>query len=236
MTVSGMNSSSISTLFGSMSTGSSNNSNSGIYAINLSDYANIRSGNYYKLLKQYYTGDSKASELYTDTKKTNTQLMSSAEDLGKATDKLLNSGSNSLFKTDSDGNYDTDSITNAMESFVKAYNSVVENASSSSNSSITSSASSMINNTRVNSNMLAKIGLTIDTSTNKLEFDKDTFKNADMSTVKSMFNAKGSYGYSVAVQASSVKYASQNEASKSYNSDGTYSYNYVSGSMYSTSV
>jgi len=239
MTVSGMNSSSVSTLFGSIGTSKSSSSGSGLYSINFSDYASIRNGNYYKLLKQYYAGDTKksnSSELYTDDKKKNTQLQAGAADLGKATDKLLANGSNSLFKKDSDGNYDSEAISNAVESFVKAYNSVVENASSSSNSSITSSASSMINNTRVNSRMLANVGLSIDSSTNKLELDKDTLAKADMNTVKSLFNEKGSYGYSVAVQASSIKYAAQNEASKSYNSDGTYSYNYVSGSLYSTSV
>lgn len=58
-TISGYDSSSLSVLFSSLNrSGNSNNLMSGLMGINVTDYATIRSGSYYKLLKSYYSLDS----------------------------------------------------------------------------------------------------------------------------------------------------------------------------------
>ncbi|MCR5273123.1 MAG: flagellar filament capping protein FliD [Lachnospiraceae bacterium] len=231
------------TLFSSLTSSRSSSSGStDALGISYSDYASIRSGSYYKLLKQYYASDaSESSE--SSTTATSEQIQSSAESLSEVTDKLLATGSSSLFKevttTDEDGNtttgYDTEKISETIQSFVDSYNDLVEKAGSSDSSSITAAAASMVNYTSVNSSLLSQIGITVN-SDNTLSFDADTFADADMSTVQSLFQGRGSYGYTVGVQASMINYAAAAEESKTYSSSGTYSYNYVTGTTYSTSV
>ncbi|MCR5468065.1 MAG: flagellar filament capping protein FliD [Lachnospiraceae bacterium] len=236
----------ISSLFSNLSTSSkSSSASSDMLSINYSDYASIKSGSYYKLLKQYYASD--ASSTTTDgstTKKaTNEQIQTSASSLSKATDKLMATGDKSLFKEvtkkDKDGNettgYDVDKIASAIQSFVDAYNDMVDKAGSSSASGITTAAASMVNYSTVNSRLLDSIGITID-SDNKLSFDKDEFEKADMSTVKSLFQGRGSYGYTVGVQASMINYAAESQSKMTYSKGGTYNYSGSSNNMYSASI
>ena len=91
----------------------------------------------------------------------------------------------------------------------------------------------MVNTTKANENLLNKVGITINED-NSLSLDKDTFKAANESTVKTLFNNTGSYGYSVSASASFINYKADTEALKAntYNTTGNYSSNYTSGSIF----
>lgn len=63
-------SSSVSTLFSSL--GSSKSTGSGLFGINLSEYASIRSGSYGKLMRSYFSMDSTKSTSKSDDSTKNT--------------------------------------------------------------------------------------------------------------------------------------------------------------------
>lgn len=239
------NSNDVSVLFSSLNNTTKKSSGStDILGINYSELSSIKNGSYYKLLKQYYAKEADASASTStseDSTATLTSIKSSAEDMTEAADALLERGSKSVFAqkttTAEDGTkttgYDTDAIYGKMKEFVDSYNSLVKTAGSSNVTGITVSAASMVNNTKVNAKMLSKIGISINSKDNTLSIDEDTFKKADMSTVKNMFNSRGSFGYQVSVQASMIKTYVDNESIKAntYTKAGSYSYNYSSGSL-----
>ena len=255
-TISGYDSASIGVLFSSLN--NNNKSGSGmsdLLGINYSDYATIRNGSYFKLMKAYYGMDASdavketVSNKTTATSKDDTKALarieSDADDLKASADALLETGTKSLFKTervnDDKGNvttqYDTDEIYKAVSKFVDDYNSLVDEASESNTSNISGAAERLVKMTGYNEKMLEKVGITVDED-NHLEIDEKTFKKADMATVKGLFNERGSYGYQVSAQASMIDYYAENEASKSntYTSSGTYTYNYNSGTLYSEGI
>lgn len=256
----------ISTLFSGMNMGSLSSS---IYG-NLSEYASIRSGSYFKLAQKYYSNssvggggfarkvspteydykrgdykknldspsksESSSANKSTSTSKTPSEkiadIKKSTESLKKSANALTQRGSSSVFKQ-TDGKYDTDKIYDAVSSFVKNYNSVVDSASGSKSTSISRKTSSLVNLTAANSKLLGNIGITIGED-KKLSIDSEAFKKADMGKVKSLFNTSGGYGYQVGASASMIEYAAQNEASRSntYTGFGSYSNNYTSGNLF----
>ena len=255
-TISGYDSSSLSVLFSSLNNSRTGRAGADLLGINYSDYATIRSGSYYKLMKAYYGTD--ASEAVTniakdkadtstskDDTKTLARIESNSDDLKASADALLENGTKSLFKTervtDKSGNvtteYDTDEIYKAVSKFVDDYNSMLDVASESNTSNISGAAERMIKMTGYNEKMLEKVGITVDED-NHLKIDEKTFKAADMTTVKGLFNERGGYGYQVSAQASMINYYAENEASKSntYTSSGTYTYNYNNGALYSEGI
>jgi len=256
-TISGYDSASIGVLFSSLNNNNkSGNGMSDLLGINYSDYATIRNGSYYKLMKAYYTTgasdeissiakDKTDTSTSKDDTKTIARIESASEDLKASADALLENGTKSLFKTervtDEKGNvttqYDTDEIYKAVSKFVDEYNSLVDEASESKTSNISGAAERMMKMTGYNEKMLEKVGITVDED-NHLKIDEKTFKAADMTTVKGLFNERGSYGYQVSAQASMINYYAENEASKSntYTSSGTYTYNYNTGALYSEGI
>ena len=89
-TISGYDSSSLGVLFSSLNrSGNSNSWMTGLMGINVNDYATIRSGSYYELLKSYYSLDS-SDEVKKIVNKTEDKK-DDAED--KKTDSATNSGS-----------------------------------------------------------------------------------------------------------------------------------------------
>lgn len=253
--ISAYDSYSISTLFSSLNSAKSSSSSMN-FGINLSDYGLIRSGSYYKMMKAYYETDASGSaksswigstttSTAADSVKTLAQVESAADDLSNSSKDLYTTGSKSLFKTESktDSNgkttreYNTEEIYKAVKSFVSDYNSLVSAAGKSNTTKIANAAASMVNVTKVNANMLKEVGITIDTTDYTLKLDEDTFKNADMSKVKSLFNGNGSYAYNTAVKASMINSYAKMESSKSntYNGSGNYTYNYSTGALYSDS-
>ena len=262
-TISAYNSSTIGTLFSSLNTsgsvfGTSSSSASGLYG-SLADYASIRSGNYYQLMKSYYSevvnSDSSSSSTSSKLNSTSTSLDSTstiakienaATDMNDAAAALLKNGTSSAFgktsSTDSDGHtttsYNTDKIYKAVNSFVDSYNSLLSQSGSSKDSSISSANKSLISMTKGNESLLNSVGISIDSKTNKLSIDETVFKKADMSVAKSLFNGAGSYGYQVSAKASMINYYAQNEALKAntYSNSGTYTYNYSTGEIYNTTT
>lgn len=237
-------SSSVSTLFSSL--GSSKSTGSGMFGINLSEYASIRSGSYGKLMRSYFSMDSTKSTSKSDdstkntiedlatttsTSKDSTKTLAAIESDAKA---LYTRSNNKVFTKDSGGSYDTDKIYKAVKSFADDYNSMLDTAGKSSTNRISRSVSSMKNETSYNEKPLKEIGITIDEKTGKLSVDETTFKSADTEKIKNLFNGTGSYAYSVATKAAMTESYAKSEAAKSntYTKNGTYNYNYNSGNIF----
>ncbi len=246
-TISGYNSSSISALFSSFNSGS--NSSSGFGSIDLGTYNSIRTGSYKQLLKSYYAKNPVSNSSKTDSSNTTTissqkinatktkdaasAVVSDAQDLKKTS--LWNKKSVKNEDGTTSEQYDTYAIYKAVSAFVNDYNSMIDAAGDSDDNSVLRTTSNVVNNTKQNSALLKKLGITID-SKNKLSIDKDTFKNSDMAVAKSVFGSSASYGQSVAASASSIYSSSAAQLSKLqtqnlYNSGGSYNY-YSAGSLY----
>ncbi len=145
--------------------GIGSSSGGGGFGFNLMDYMNIRNGSYGKLLRAHYYGttkervEAKGSNTATKPKeeyknpleksenKPLATAKSDADSLKASADKLITKGDKSLFveknitTTDEDGNkvtskgYDMDAIAKSVNNFVSDYNSVLDSASNSGNSS-----------------------------------------------------------------------------------------------------
>lgn len=244
-------SSSVSTLFSSL--GSSKSTGSGLFGINLSEYASIRSGSYGKLMRSYFSMDSTKGtsksddstkntieDLATttstskDSTKTLAAIESDAKELTDSAKALYTRSNNKVFTKDSGGSYDTDKIYKAVNRFADDYNSMLDTAGKSSTNRISRSVSSMKNETSYNEKPLKEIGITVDEKTGKLSVDETTFKSADTEKIKNLFNGTGSYAYSVATKAAMTESYAKSEAAKSntYTKNGTYNYNYNSGNIF----
>ena len=186
----------------------------------LFDYGSIKNGSYYKLLKSYYNGNSKIGSIAGETtsnvasdsaKKNAASVRDSAKALQEDSLALLSKGKDSVFTKKNvrqdDGTvkseYDTDAIYKAVSKFVKDYNSTIESAASSEDSSVLSSTATMLKATKANSNLLADVGISIG-SDNKLTIDEKAFKSANMTDVKSIFNGTGSYACGIASSSSNI--------------------------------
>ena len=244
-------SSSVSTLFSSL--GSSKSTGSGLFGINLSEYASIRSGSYGKLMRSYFSMDSTKGtsksddstkntieDLATttstskDSTKTLAAIESDAKELTDSAKALYTRSNNKVFTKDSGGSYDTDKIYKAVKRFADNYNSMLDTAGKSSTNRISRSVSSMKNETSYNEKPLKEIGITVDEKTGRLSVDETTFKSADTEKIKNLFNGTGSYAYSVATKAAMTESYAKSEAAKSntYTKNGTYNYNYNSGNIF----
>lgn len=244
-------SSSVSTLFSSL--GSSKSTGSGLFGINLSEYASIRSGSYGKLMRSYFSMDSTKGtsksddstkntieDLATttstskDSTKTLAAIESDAKELTDSAKALYTRSNNKVFTKDSGGSYDTDKIYKAVKGFADDYNSMLDTAGKSSTNRISRSVSSMKNETSYNEKPLKEIGITVDEKTGRLSVDETTFKSADTEKIKNLFNGTGSYAYSVATKAAMTESYAKSEAAKSntYTKNGTYNYNYNSGNIF----
>lgn len=226
-------------LFSGLSTSSSSSSSTANLSF-LSDYAAIKNGSYGKLMKAYYaeTGSSSSQvssivkSSTNSTSKDDTETIAKVESktdaLKESADKLLEKGSKSVWAEE-----DMEKIYAAVEDFVSDYNSVLDTMDDVNSTSILSRAKNMTQNTAVNENLLAKVGITIGED-NSLSVDKDTFMEADFSTVKSIFNGNSSFAYRTATYASFMNYAAEQEADKAatYTLNGTYGNTYSSGSIF----
>lgn len=244
-------SSSVSTLFSSL--GSSKSTGSGLFGINLSEYASIRSGSYGKLMRSYFSMDSTkgtsksddstkntiedlatSTSTSKDSTKTLAAIESDAKELTDSAKALYTRSNNKVFTKDSGGSYDTDKIYKAVKRFADDYNSMLDTAGKSSTNRISRSVSSMKNETSYNEKPLKEIGITVDEKTGRLSVDETTFKSADTEKIKNLFNGTGSYAYSVATKAAMTESYAKSEAAKSntYTKNGTYNYNYNSGNIF----
>lgn len=225
----------------------------------LSDYASIKNGSYSKLMKAYYGGSasdsvksianktSSSQKLTEQESKEYAKVQTTTDALKESADALLATGSKSLFNKidittkDEDGNettekgYDVEKIYNAVNEFVKNYNSVIYAVGETDSSTVLRRATNMVNGTIGNLKSLLSMGITVN-SDSSLSLDKDTFMKADMSKVKTLFNGNGSYAYSVSAQASLIDYAAEREISKgsSYTYTGSYNSSFSNGNLFSS--
>lgn len=244
----------VSSLFSSL-----NNSTSGTSGLGslLSDYSSIRNGSYGKLMKAYYNNvdNGAVKSAYNNAvKNSNTstaadssavikELQSTTDDLTASARDLYTSGSKSVFQkksiADENGNttqqYDTDAIYKSVKGFVDDYNSVLEAADKSADSKVQNSVTGMINYTKMETNMLGKLGITIG-SDYQMSIDENAFKKADMSVAKSLFNGAGSYAYTIGSKSAMTNSYADMEAARAntYNKYGSYGSTYNAGSIYNS--
>lgn len=234
MTVSGMNTSSLNTLFSGLN-------QSGGMTSYLSDYNSIKSGSYGKLLNAYYgqtgvTGGSSQAkstgsvdhtsrgyrEQYVRAQEQKANSTSGSNYLDKTqkekakTNQQIATASNEMvgaldklrnsdtFKKNAKGEYDTASIQSAVQSYVDAYNDVMKTSKDSPVSGVTTNVSSIKTTTQTSAKALSEVGISIG-SDGKMSLNEETFKKADMGAVKSLFD-KGNYGYSVRTAAYMTNY------------------------------
>ena len=210
-TINGYDSNSVSTLFSSLSTSSTNNSgtNAGLLGINFADYASIQNGSYGKLMKSYYSLDNtdktKDANSKNDTDDTDAKIRSikdSSNELKKSAAALYNN--RSLFEKNANGEYDMEAIYEKVNAFIEDYNAVMESVGSAETESIAKAGASLVNHANINTDMLSKIGISVSGSDYTLSIDKEKFMEADISDVKSMFGGVGSYAYQVGAKASRI--------------------------------
>lgn len=232
-----------SSLFGSLS----NNQNNGL---NLADYASIKNGSYGKLMKAYYTKDSASSVDSTNDKQKKSDVLeqlvggkkssaTNAKDTGvtlskleSATSKLSNSAQK-LSDAKSYEKEDKDALFESATSFVKSYNELLSASGMSDNKNVTSTTNSITTFSNAFKKSLSEIGITVGDD-KKLSIDEKSFKKADVSQIKKLFEGNGSYGGMVKANADTINKTAQTEAKKL---SGVYqaSGNYSSASYYSSS-
>lgn len=231
-------------LFNSMSSSSSQSTVNNILGIDLAEYSSITRGSYSKLIKAYYDkyGDDSSTSATDDKSATvaKTALKTSANELYEAANALVSTGKDSLFKqvevTDEESGettkgYDKDKIYDAVKTMIDAYNGMVEDSTDSDNNTVLRQTLHMINSVSANGSLLSDVGIKIGED-NKLSVDEETFKKADMSTVKTLFNGTSSLAGKIQSAASSIYLNVNNSLGNSnfYTSGGTLG-NYSTGNI-----
>jgi len=232
--------------------GTGYNSSSGDWMSNLlsatADYASIRNGSYSKLLKAYYAKDASSTVKNLGENKTKSNMIadtdlkaakSDADDLQKSAAALTTTGSKSVFNkkeietTDEETgekvkttDYDRKAISSAIKSFVKDYNSMVDSGSEADNTRVLQKTLAMTQITNSNKNLLSKVGISIEKG-NKLKVDDEKLGEADINTLKTLFNGAGSYASQIGSRASQVSSAAVNASLNSslYTSGASYNRN-----------
>lgn len=200
---------------------------------NLGDYSTIQSGSYKKLLSSYYkttddsssdTSNKVSSLLQTTNKSTNnkelTNLKSASDDLSKASQKLLQKGSNTVFSEDN-----VDDMVSAVKTFATAYNKTITRAEDIADVNVTEKVDSMTSNTKAYAADLESIGITIGED-QKITVNEEKLKSADIASVKKILNSNNSFVGQTIQKATQIGSAIQNTINGIglYNSSGSYAY------------
>lgn len=212
--------SSITTLFSSLSSSSTYTS------INYADYAAIRNGSYGKLLKAYYSQLDSSTSTSTSSSSTTSTTSTSTDTTGlskvKTAADSLKTAATALddddLWTQTNGEYDWDSITSAVQSFVDSYNNVITQSSGTTSSSVSSAVSTMTSLSTTLQNALSKVGITVG-SDQKLTLDTETLQSANISSLKTLFTGSYSYVEQIASKAGSISSAALSSGSL-YSSSG----------------
>lgn len=235
----------VSSLFSFGSTNSSSPSGN-ILGIDLAEYSSVTRGSYKKLAKAYYAKYGRkqaANESQTETKTdtvAKTKLKDQAGALQKAANVLTVTGKNSVFrkidvKDEKSGitskQYDTDKIYKAVNGLVDSYNDLIKKSADSDSNAVLRQSIRMVNSSETNAKLLSKVGIKIN-SDNTMSLDEETFKQADMNLVKSLFNGNGSFGSGIETAASNIYLSINNSLGNNatYTAGGTYG-NYQTGSL-----
>ena len=208
-------------VYSSLFSGASSSSSSLFGASTLlSDYVSIKNGSYGRMMKAYYaklTESDKDDDTSTSTTKAgkDTATASSASSLYKSASAL-----NNLDYSEDN----IDKVYDNVSKFVDDYNSLIKKASNSSVGSVNSQANMLNNYTYANYKMLVQAGITMNAD-RTLSLNEDTFKKANISTLKTLFKGANSFASQVSSRASQIyRYASDGSSlNYSYSSNGKYS-------------
>ena len=207
-----------------LNTQSSNKSTASSGANFLGDYYAIKNGSYYKLAKKFYsseaagkTGSTTAVSEQKNTKVAQSSANSAANDINEL---MKDSLYEKIEKKDSDGNitkdYNRTAIMDKLNKFVNDYNSVVENTGELSDTTVLNNAVNMVNQTKVYSSSLNRVGIEIEND-NKLSIDEKKFNEADLSELKNLFGKGTSFGSNVRLKMLQI----ENAAKSALNSQGS---------------
>ena len=205
----------------------------------LSDYSSIKSGSYGKLLKAYYaSGDDSSSAAKSAVSKLTadkTALDETTKDYQTAANKAdaLQKSISSVGALKDDA--DDDAVYDAVNSYVKSYNELVDSAGATKDSAIIGRLTSMETTTGSYEKKLNGLGISIGND-GKLSIDRDTFAAADKSAVKELFG-KGSYGSNVNVSAAMIQSTANYDALRggtTYTAAGSYSS--LTGSLWNSTT
>lgn len=175
---------------------------------------------------------SKAKYAGVGRSSSSTSSASSTKDKDKSktvTDASTASAANTLYRSIENlgatriDNSNKDNVYNAFSSFVKDFNSLIENTDKSANSNVVNQASYLKNLVSTNKSALSKIGVTVN-SDKTLSIDEKKFKDADMSNVKNLFDGAYSFAEKMTDRVNNIyRYATQGEAlnKKTYGNDGS---------------
>lgn len=188
-----------------------NNASNNLFgSFNFSDYASIKNGSYGKLMKSYYaeqkkgTVDNSSVTGRTDKKEpvdtTGLSVMKQKADGLKNAAEALNK--EELWKQ-TDGSYDMDKIVSAVKNFVKEYNGVIDQSAKVNSQEIIRDAKYMTGMTGTMAKSLAKAGITTGFD-GKLSVNEETMKQANVSSLKSLFSGAVSYGSQIAGKAGEI--------------------------------
>lgn len=213
----------------------------------LSDYASIKSGSYGKLMKSYYASvasddesgskDSRSSilENLTSAKNQTPEVSSETKAFNKAATAAdaLQSSIRKLgaLKDDAD---DTAKY-EAVSSFVKNYNSVVDTAAVTADKSISNRLDSIRSATSANEKELNSLGISIGKD-GKLSIDKDTFNATDKSGIQNLFAERRSYAAEVNVSAAMIQSTAGYDAARANTYTAAGSYSSVTGSLWDSTT
>ena len=221
-------------LFGYSGSSSSNYTNT-LYS-NLSQLSSVKSGAYSKALKALY---SKNSDTSTSSVLKNSNIKYTVDselsgvkresgELAEAARKLSSTGKNDLFANKD--KYDSDAAYKAVSDLVSNYNETVSAADKAGNSAIDNAVSSMARMTGIMGKSLSKAGITVGVD-GKMSVDEETFKKADMNTVKDLFGNNGYFGKSIASSAQRIESIAGQQELKNSGNQNFYGRN---GSYYGT--
>ncbi len=209
--------------------GSSSSSTSG--GVDLTSYMSIKNGSYRKLLKNYYGSQKQeAAASVGDNGSKLTQIRSSSDTLQKKADAL---SSDKLWGTkestdETSGKTkvvlsDPDALVKAVKEFADAYNSTIDAASSSETKAVLRSGGWMDSMSRKYSRLLNEAGITIG-SNGKLSVDESGLRDANVTTLKSLFQGVDSYSARVSAKAGGISSAAAGRED-TYESSGTWTKN-----------
>lgn len=182
--------------------------------ISLGDYASIKNGSYGKLLKSYYAKqDADKLSKTGDNNQTSMLIRSGADSLKKSAEalnddslwekkKIKKKDEKTGVETETE-DYDWEAITKAVKTFVDDYNSVVEETGKSETKAVLRNAVWMTGATKKMGHLLGKAGITIGKG-NKLELDEKELKEADISTLKTLFTGHGSLADKITQKAGNI--------------------------------
>ena len=203
----------------------------------LSDYASIKSGSYGKLMKSYYA--SVASDDESGSKNSRSSILENLTSAKNQTPevssetKAFNKAATAADALQDDA--DDTAKYEAVSSFVKNYNSVVDTAAVTADKSISNRLDSIRSATSANEKELNSLGISIGKD-GKLSIDKDTFNAADKSGIQNLFAERRSYAAEVNVSAAMIQSTAGYDAARANTYTAAGSYSSVTGSLWDSTT